>query len=111
MPTLPRMSGASIAREPLASGARLTLLRPLWSPLGYQHYPWGTRYWLSIGDPPRVVSLRAGQMHGITFLADIYPDLEYWRRLFPRASRKIDTRAALLHFIRACLRAGEYRPG
>lgn len=88
-----------------------TILRPLWTPLGVRHFHWGTRFYISIGDPPRIMGLRAGQLYGVTFLAEIYPDLEYWRQQFPYGrGRKIDTRAALAYFLRACTAKGEYVP-
>lgn len=94
----------------MTDAPRLTSIRPLWAPLGYQHYRWGTRYYISIGDPPRTLGLRAGQLYGLGFLAEIYPDLGYWRAQFPLGAYRIDKRAALSHFIRACMAAGEYRP-
>lgn len=84
-------------------------LKPSWEPLGYQQTKWGKRYWLRIGDAVR--AYRASEMWGVSFLADIYPDMEYWRRQFPYGvGRRIDTGRACTFFTTACLNAGEYNP-
>lgn len=98
----------SVRPQPCGKGA-LTL--PLWRPLGVQRHKWGNRYWLEIGDG-WTVGLRAHQLRGICFLADVYPDLKYWHRMFPRGmgGYKIDVGDAMAYFIRACEKAGEYVP-
>ena len=85
-----------------------TRFAPIWRPLGVEWMKWGKRYWVEVDG--HALGLRAGGLYGIQFLADIYPDLEHWRRMFPRGARKIDNRAALHYFIRACEKAGPYRP-
>lgn len=82
---------------------------PIWRALGYQHTKHGKRYWLTIGTRTR--AYRAGEMYGLSFLVDVYPDPEHWRRIFPYGEgRRINTGAALAYFIKQCEDAGEYVP-
>lgn len=87
-----------------------THLRPLWRALGVQQTQWGKRYWLEING--RAQRFKAAGMYGLSFLLDIYPDREHWRRQFPYGvGRRVDTGAAMTYFVRACERVGEYVPG
>lgn len=87
----------------------ITRLQPLWRPLGVEDTRWGFRYWLEING--RVRRLKPSQMCGCDFLSDVYPDMEHWRRLFPWGyGRRIDTKAALTYFLKACREAGAYVP-
>ncbi len=82
---------------------------PIWTPLGVEHTKHGPRYWLLVRGKPR--RYRAGEMYGITFLAEVYPYLEHWRRSFPYGvGRRIDTHAACSFMVRECERVGEYVP-
>ena len=86
-----------------------TRLTPPWRALGVQDTKHGKRYWLQIGE--RVRGYRASELYGLSFLTDIYPDVEHWRRTFPYGvGRRIDTGRAMSYFIGECERAGEYQP-
>lgn len=92
-----------------ANSPKVDLIRPLWRALGWEIDRQGERrYWFDING--RVCRYRAPTMSGIGWLSTIYPDLEYWRRMFPWHSRRIDTVKAVSYFTKACEAAGPYSP-
>lgn len=102
-------SSGSESAQRMPEEGLITRYAPIWKPLGVEWTKWGKRYWLDING--HTLGLRAGQLYGLGFLADVYPDLSHWRYQFPRGNgRKIDTHAALRHFIRKCEEAGPYEP-
>lgn len=68
------------------------------------------RYWIELDGEPR--QFRGVELCGVAFLARVYPDMGYWRSLFPLGrGHGIDTRSAMTYFIRECVKAGVYDPG
>lgn len=88
----------------------ITIIRPLYRPLGVYRFPSGyPRYFIEVNGVVRWY--RGGDMTGLSFLRDIYPDPNHWRQLFPRRVRSgIDVHAAAGWFVAACEKAGPYEP-
>lgn len=86
----------------------ITRIEPLWKPLGFESTRHGRRYWVEVKGARR--RCKTGDLYGLAFLLEIYPDREHWRRQFPGHGRRVDTSAALRYLIGACERAGEYVP-
>lgn len=79
----------------------------LFLPLGYSLHRSETWYHIRVRGQDRV--FRPAQAWGLSFLMELNPDAEHWRRMFPTTlqGRKIDVQVACGAVRKLCLAAGE----
>ena len=85
------------------------VIRPLYQPLGWLTKGKERHYAIRVGDT--IGAWRATQMVSLGWLLDVYPDSNYWCRLFPAVSNRpgrCDPKAAAAWFIREAQRLGQY---
>lgn len=87
------------------------VIKPLYTVLGYLHGSWAGAIQVALevrGGEVRIY--RISDFQSLPTLLDLYPDLSYWIRLFPknRYGHRISLTSALAWFMSAAKRAGLY---
>lgn len=66
------------------------------------------RYAIKVHGEVRL--FRAIELSGEGALFELFPNVDYWRKSFPRGEYKIDSRMACAWLVRRCQEAGPFEP-
>ena len=110
IPTTPADPGAALpdtlSQYLNATGQPVPVRRivPLYRPLGMIEPR------CVIWTPERVVVYHPAAIANLGFLLGLYPDIGYWRNLFPAPRSRVDSKAAAAWFVRECRKLGAWTP-
>lgn len=79
--------------------------RSLYDCLGHYEFKGSARYVVRVFDG-RVLHLRSPVLASLDGLLQVYPDIDHWRRNYPRGRGKVDTYRACSDVVTACTLAG-----